>query len=358
LPIALKFYVEQGAGLDLLVMPAFIARECSAGRYLEIGCGFGFGLDFAHRAFGWDVRGIDPSPIAREGRRLLNVNIQSRYLSASDAGKDTYNAIGALEVLEHIQDPYEFLQILRAQLSPAGILVLTTPDAEYIEFGRDKPGLLNVLTPGYHAVLFTQRSLEFALRKIGFNEIQIVVRGATLLAIAGEGAASIKLGEVFDPAIYRHYLECRLETVAPQSILGIGLGYRLFKHLINIDLLAEAEPLQQRLAAAVRERDGIDILDPHRLLAELARPWTFEEYVERLPACLVSLLYFSGILRLNGHNDPRGAAAYFYATHVMAGIFRNAMQEFGIDDGETGDLELQARRHLKIALDRVTKSSA
>src|SRR4051812_18001418 len=115
LPVALKFYVEQGAGLDTLVMPAFIARERAAGRYLEIGCGFGFGLDFARCAFGWDVRGIDPSPIAQEGRRLLQVNIENRYLSASDAGKGSYNAIGALEVLEHIPQPYEFLKILRAQ---------------------------------------------------------------------------------------------------------------------------------------------------------------------------------------------------------------------------------------------------
>ena len=32
------------------------------------------------------------------------------------------------------------------------------------------------------------------------------------------------------------------------------------------------------------------------------------------------------------------------------------MREFGIDDGETGDLELQARRHLKMVLDWMTAS--
>jgi SAM-dependent methyltransferase len=356
LPIALKFYVEQGAGLDTLVMPAFVARERAAGRYLEIGCGFGFGLDFARCAFGWDVRGIDPSPIAQEGRRLLQVNIDSRYLSASDAGRGNYDAIGALEVLEHIAQPHEFLKILRGQLSSAGIVILTTPDAEYVESGRDKPGLLNALTPGYHAFLLSRKSLELALRKVGFTEMQIVVRGATLLAVAGEGAAGINLDEVFDAAIYRQYLERRLETVEPPSILGIGLGYRLFKHLINTNSLAAAEPLQLRLAKTLRERDGIDILDPHRLLGELARSWKFEDYIERLPACLVGLLYFSGILRLNGADDPQGAAAYLYATHVLARIFRNAMREFGIDDGETGDLEIQARRHLKIVLDRLTTS--
>jgi SAM-dependent methyltransferase len=356
LPTFLKFYVEQGAGLDVLVMPAFIARDRTAGRYLEIGCGFGFGLDFAHRAFGWHVRGIDPSPIAQEGRKLLTLNIESRYLSASDAGKSIYDAIGAVEVLEHIQEPYEFLDLLRSQLSSNGILILTTPDADYVEFGREKPGLLNVLSPGYHAILYTAKSLELALRNAGFKELQIVARGATLLAVAGGGTATIKIDDVFDPAIYREYLERRLQTVDPQSILGVGLGYRLFKHLVNVNLLPQAELLQKRLAETLRDRDGVDILDPHRLIAELARPWKFEEYVERLPACLVGLLYFSAILRLNGFEDRSRAVAYFYAAHVMAGVSRRAMLEFGIDDGETGDLEFQARRHIKMVLDWMTKS--
>jgi hypothetical protein len=56
------------------------------------------------------------------------------------------------------------------------------------------------------------------------------------------------------------------------------------------------------------------------------------------------------MLRLNHHEDRAGALAYFYATYVMAGIFRNAMKAFGIDDGETADLERSADKHIKIVL--------
>ena len=60
------------------------------------------------------------------------MNIDSRYLSAADAGSGNYDAIGALEVLEHIAQPHEFLKILRGQLTSARIVgILTTPDAEY-----------------------------------------------------------------------------------------------------------------------------------------------------------------------------------------------------------------------------------
>ncbi len=350
----LKFYVEQGAGLESLVLPVFVARDRGASRYLEVGCGFGFSLDFARCAFGWAIRGIDPSILALEGRKVLGVDIESRFLTASDEGKSVYDAIAAVEVLEHIEEPYEFLKILRTNLASTGILILTTPNADYIEFAREKPGFLATLSPGSHAVLYTAKSLEIALRGAGFADLQIAVRGATLLSVAGEGAAAINLDEVYKPAIYRHYLEQRLATVDPQSILGIGLGYRLFKHLVNTGMFAEAGSLQKRLAEAVRARDRIDILDPHRLVAELAKAWDFKEYIEQLPACLVGLLYFSGMLRLNGHEDRASAITYFYAAHVLAGVFRRAMQTFGIDDGETSDLELQARRHLAMVLDWIT----
>ena len=116
--VYLKFYVEQGAGLETLVTPAFIARDSNASRYLEIGCGLGFGLDFAGRTFGWQVRGIDPSWMARQGRRLLGVKIESRYLTATEGAVETSDAIAAIEVLEHIEKPYEFLAGLTRQSQP------------------------------------------------------------------------------------------------------------------------------------------------------------------------------------------------------------------------------------------------
>jgi 2-polyprenyl-3-methyl-5-hydroxy-6-metoxy-1,4-benzoquinol methylase len=350
----IKFYVEQGAGLETLVTPAFIAQHHNVRRYLEIGCGFGFGLDFAKRTFGWNVLGIDPSVIAQEGSRLLGTNIENRYFTAADETVQAYDAIAAIEVLEHIPSPLKLLKDLRCALSPGGILILTTPNAEYIRFGNEDPGFLGVLSPGYHVILYTPRSLETVLQRAGFAEVQVIVRGATLFALAGQGAGAIKVEDAFQPGIYQQYLEHRLATVDPQSILGVGLSYRLFKHLINNGRFPDAEPLQTQIAQVLRRRDGIDILDPHRLLAEIGHPWSFEELTRRLPACLVGLLYFSAMLRLNGHEDRGGAVAYFYATHVMAGIFRNSQEAFGIADGETADLEVQARRHLKLVLDWMT----
>lgn len=355
-PEALKFYLEQGAGLETLVLPACIAKTREVQVYLEVGCGFGFGLDFARHSFGWQVRGIDPSPIADAGREILGLPIEHRYLTQGVSDNSTYGAIAALEVIEHIDSAKEFLSILRSNLSPSGILVISTPDADYIEFGVEKPGLLSILSPGYHAVLYTKESIRIALQRAGFTEIQVAVQGATLIALAGTGASKIALNAVFDQRLYRAYLEMRSLGTEHNSGLQVGFTYRLFKYLVNNGLYADAEPVLDRLAGVLKQRDGIDVLEPHRLLAAEAHPRTFEEFVSRLPACLAGILYFTAMLRLNHHRDRAGALSYFYATYVMAGIFRNAMKAFGIDDGETADLERSAAEHVKIVLGWMSQS--
>jgi SAM-dependent methyltransferase len=348
---ALKFYLEQGAGLESLAMPAFIAHHRLVQKYLEVGCGFGFGPDFARHTFGWKVRGIDPGSMAQEGRKLLGLDIESRYLSWDDAKTlGTQDAIAAVEVLEHIERPYDFLGILKANLAPEGLLIVTTPDAAYIEFGHDKPSLLSVLTPGYHAVLYTAESLALALSRSGFTETQVQPRGATLFAVAGPGASAIDIEGAFDPAQYRTYLETRLSTVEPMSALEVGLTYRLLKHLVNGGLYPAAEPVLRRLAKILRDRDGIDIQDPHGLLPSAAQPRSFEDFVTRFPACIVGVLYFSAMLKLNYHEDRSAAAAFFYTAHVVARVFHQAMRDFGIDDGETNDLERSSREHLNLVL--------
>jgi 2-polyprenyl-3-methyl-5-hydroxy-6-metoxy-1,4-benzoquinol methylase len=350
-PAALKFYVEQGAGLETLILPACIARTRLTRRYLEVGCGLGFGLDFARYTFGWDVRGIDPSPLAAEGRRLFNLHVESRYFTRTDAeGQPAYDCVAALEVLEHVPTPDEFLAALRLSLRPDGILILSTPHAGYIEFGVEKPGLLSVLTPGYHAVLYSPKSITLALRKAGFPDSQAITRGATLIAVAGKGASVLDLDNAFAPELYRAYLESRLSMAQPGSILETGFAYRLFKYLVNNGLYDEADIMIHRLAETLLRHYGIDVLNPHKLLADEARAGSFDDFISRLPACITGILYFNAMLRLNHAQDRGGALAFFYAAHVMAGIFRMVMSDVGIDDGETADLERSARDHIKIVL--------
>ena len=74
------FYLQLGAGLSLITRPLAQVRAPAGSVYAEIGCGFGFGLDYAHHAKQWIGRGIDPGGISSLGQKMLGVTIESRYL--------------------------------------------------------------------------------------------------------------------------------------------------------------------------------------------------------------------------------------------------------------------------------------
>jgi SAM-dependent methyltransferase len=348
-PASLKFYIEQGAGLDSVILPPVIINRNfpDIKTYLEIGCGFVFSLDFASRVYGMDVKGIDPSPLAREGSRLLGVPIENRYLALDD-GIRANDAIVALEVIEHINKPKEFLRILRNKLSNNGIIILSTPDAAYIEKGKNKEGLIRVLSPGWHCIIYSRRSLEMALLDAGFKEVKITSRGANLWAAAGPGASKLDLETLCDRNLYASYLAARFEASQSGSMLEIGFGYRLFKHLVCCPDYKRAIPVFQRIAAAVLERDGIDISDPYSIVRFFNQKYTFQLLAEKFPICLPGLLFFSGIHQLNCLHNRDHALAFFFAAYVAGATFNRTMREAGLGDGETAQLEELSIHHISL----------
>ena len=79
--VMLDYYVEQGAGIDLIVAPLLRLPPETVRRCLEIGCSTGFALDFGRFAFGWEVLGVDPSPLALAGAEALGLPVRRAYFS-------------------------------------------------------------------------------------------------------------------------------------------------------------------------------------------------------------------------------------------------------------------------------------
>jgi hypothetical protein len=91
--------VEQGAGLEFIERNVFVAAQLRVTSYLDVGCGFGFGLDMATRIFGWDAIGLDPGALAAAGRDMLGVRIKDDLLSSL-----VLRCHRRTEVAEHIAD--------------------------------------------------------------------------------------------------------------------------------------------------------------------------------------------------------------------------------------------------------------
>jgi 2-polyprenyl-3-methyl-5-hydroxy-6-metoxy-1,4-benzoquinol methylase len=99
------------------------------GSLLDVGCGSG---EFAAsmRRGGWTVRGTDFDPsAAASARQLHGVTVDIGDLREIQYGDESFDAITARHVIEHVRDPLGFLTECWRLLKPGGKLVLTTPNA-------------------------------------------------------------------------------------------------------------------------------------------------------------------------------------------------------------------------------------
>jgi SAM-dependent methyltransferase len=339
----LDYYVEQGAGIDLIVAPLLRLPPRSVRRCLEIGCSFGFALDFSRYAFGWEVLGVDPSPLAAAGAEALGLPVRRAYFSADlDLGPEPFELAVCSEVLEHIAEPHALLAAIRDRLSPDGLLVLTTPNLALVRPETEEGALGRALSPGLHLMLYDRHALGRVLEEAGFAAVHVEESPETLRAFAARSPAALARLRPADPpaerALLRGYFAARAASAPPASALACGFAYRHFKECVNAGLHEEAAVSRDRLARVYRERFGLDLEKP---VLEDGR---------KIPFNLTGALFFSGILELNGLRRP-GKAAEAFAASILAGrLLQESQNPFGLCDGETEALLVQSRKHLPMAL--------
>ncbi|WP_353861993.1 class I SAM-dependent methyltransferase [Azospirillum formosense] len=345
---ALAFYLEQGAGIDVMAEPLAAVDPARVRRYMEIGCGFGFSLDFARTVFGWSVRGIDPGFAARAGRDLLGLDIASIYLrTPADAGDDPFDLVLCSEVVEHVFEPLEFLAILRGVLAPGGTLLLTTPNAGAI--GPDTPAgvMLPLLSPGYHATLYSREGFEILLRRAGFTAVSVTEHGPTLRATASMQEGTADLSRRLDRGRYIDYLGERARSIPADTPLGFGFRYRRFKELTHAGRFEEAREAARPVVDACRSRWGIDLDHPDALPAWCdGLPPDIAGFHDRAPFSLCGILYCLGMLTWLHDKDPNRARSFFRAAAAAGERTRAALQAAGADDGETDDLTWRSRGYV------------
>jgi SAM-dependent methyltransferase len=344
---ALAFYLQQGAGLwsiasTLLTLELPAGTEPRPRRLLEIGCGFGFGLDIARRMLGWEVQGYDPSPFAQAGRKILTLPIVSTYFTPEAEAPATRDVVLASEVLEHLDDPVGFLRGIRTALRPGGVLVLTTPNLGAVQPSMPEGLLIPLLSSGYHTVLHTKGSLAVALQRAGFTTIEIEERGAQLLAHATDGIAAWRAPQTNDHAVYRDWLAQGAEAQPAGSDLQVGLLGRAYREAVNGADRAAADRLLPILDNALRGRFGTALSDWVGA-AKSDPPNDLEGLAARGPLALGPLLLTLGMHRLLTGAARPGLIPVFETSAVEADALRRALRAIGSDDGDAEETAWTAR---------------
>lgn len=144
-----------------------IRKFCKNGKFLDIGCAYGFSLDVA-RQFGFDVWGNDLNREAiKYARKALNiVNAEPGYLKDINYENDFFDVTMMLGTIEHFQNPQDEVGEARRILKPGGILAVMTVDMDSI-IGR------GTLRPPEHLYYFSKRTLRKLLEKNGFEVLNV-----------------------------------------------------------------------------------------------------------------------------------------------------------------------------------------
>lgn len=155
---------------------------------LDIGCGYGYFLDFAFRE-GWQVKGVEiaEDAVEKSRRKFGEKNIFHGTLEKADYKTEVFDAVTLWDVLVFVEDPSrelrECLRILKRG-GKLGIRVrnvavqkllyqLYHPFRKYFsKLGFKKPYV-------FHQYCFSKRSMYLLLNRLGYTNIQITMSPLT-----------------------------------------------------------------------------------------------------------------------------------------------------------------------------------
>lgn len=338
-----KFYVEQGAGFESMIAPFFWARSPSIKTLLEVGCGYGFSLDFAGRALGWKALGIDPSHIARHGAQELGLPIMDGYLGAdTELENMPFDLVFSSEVIEHIADPDPFVSVLARAAGTKGTLLLTTPDIAGLRQERAVEEIIPLLSPGSHLVLYSEDGLRACLQRAGFTNIEVTSTGETIYAFAANDALYVDFTAPIDRQILSRYMQDRLSAKEMPAHLRTGFAGRLLRlQTDNGDYQAALKTLEI-LQQHWKTHFGLDLHAPDTIENVAHTNQDFDEYAAAHPFNLVIVLYCAGILALNETQDQDLALAFFKACKRCYAVMEPVLTAINASDLDSRNLAHEA----------------
>ena len=186
-------------------------------KVLDIGCFTGDFLELL-QSRGADVYGLELQGQAVE---IANRNLPGRIFKADVFSNDfpqmEFDIITLLAVIEHVIDPVKLLRRSAELLKEGGILMLQTPNSASF-LARAMGKLWPPYAPIEHIHLFTRKSLELALRELGFEDITYNPHWKRLPI-----AYVYNMMQNFGPEFYRLFRP--LYLLLPRSTTNISLPF-------------------------------------------------------------------------------------------------------------------------------------
>jgi 2-polyprenyl-3-methyl-5-hydroxy-6-metoxy-1,4-benzoquinol methylase len=147
------------------------------GRHLDFGSGSGDVVKLLLER-GYRTAGYDPAP-ERQAKLAEKIGAHEHFLGIEGSeSRNQYDVVLLMEVIEHILEP-DFAATMRTIsnfVSPAGLLIVSTPNHEDIELASVFcPVSETLFHPWQHVRSFTPRSLCETLERFGFQKERLIL---------------------------------------------------------------------------------------------------------------------------------------------------------------------------------------
>lgn len=171
-------YVEEYEGeyrkTDVGYHVTQLRHMLSAGaRVLDVGCGTGVLLRDLEEA-GFRAEGIEPSAFASAFARAKGHDVRTGDFLELDVEENAYDAVLAMEVIEHVHDPKAFINRVYRALKPGGLFYYTTGNFRGFMTQRRllrRAVLDSYVAPEGHIVFFSTATMRRYLTEAGFGEV-------------------------------------------------------------------------------------------------------------------------------------------------------------------------------------------
>jgi SAM-dependent methyltransferase len=144
-----------------------LAKFSEFGKLLDFGCGWGQYLGAA-KAVGWDAIGIEIDPEKIEFARSQGLNAVQGELLDGIFDSETFDAVIAQQVFEHLYDPVSYIEEIRRVLKPGGVLFVSVPNYGSV-LARFAGANWDMVSPVAHVRYFTSGTLKQLLSDHGFE---------------------------------------------------------------------------------------------------------------------------------------------------------------------------------------------
>jgi SAM-dependent methyltransferase len=137
---------------------------------LDVGCGNGTVVNSL--CHGWELFGVEPSLDAASQAEAQGVKIIGRDLGEIAVFPRQFDVVLALDVIEHILDPADFLEKLAAAVSPSGVVIIGTGSRNAWTW-RLEGGRYWYCSFVEHVTFLTPKSLVSAGERVGLESISV-----------------------------------------------------------------------------------------------------------------------------------------------------------------------------------------